>query len=236
MSAVLEQLKNHNHHLPEHLSREKARQGGIVASLMGLLAERANPVSEIANLLASSEMDKLIEGGEVTIAMIKPRLDLHMNTAEAKVNFASDPELTSFLTDQMRQGGLDPILSVSMQMSPAMLDEFYGRRQPDGGKSPKENMQSRAGEEPGTTLWDEFCALMDSGPVTFVLLHAPSGNAVDTWRKVMGTKFDVEWLKQYEPDSLRAKFALRNKNNLLHGSDGTNSVFIERNFIVKYLR
>ncbi len=231
MSIILEKLKTLKTEMPVRLLREFAGYNPIVLGLLGKLENKANPVNEVRNILLSEEMTSLINDGHVTIGMIKPRLDLYMDTAS--VSFKDDANLTAFLEDQITT--LEPVFSVSLQMTPDMVEEFYGRKQPDGSKSPKENMQSHTSTS-GKTVWEEFNDLMASGPVTFIVLYDRDGQAIPKWRQEIGTKFDVDYLRENEPNSLRARFALKNKNNIWHGSDGTKSALIELDFVAKHMK
>ncbi len=225
MSQVIEKLRALDSKLPERFSRESANSGGLIAGLIGRLAEQANPVNQVKVLLSSQEMSDLIDNDQITIAMIKPRLDLHMDTTT--VNFDYDSGLADFLTDQI-SADLEPVLSVSFQMTPSMVKEFYK------GNPMNRMMEERTGT--GRTRWVDFNDLMASGPVTFLLLHSPDGNAIDTWRRAMGTKWNVDVVKKTEPNSLRARFAKKNDNNLLHGSDSPESVRTELNFIIRNMK
>lgn len=220
---VIEKLRALYSKLPERFSREHAVE---TIGLLGVLEQWINPVKQVRELLSSSEMEELIDDGNVTIAMIKPRLDLHMNTTA--VNFNYDAGLADFLTDQI-PADLEPVLSVSFQMTEAMLNEFYAGEL-------KQRMQDAPKNAEGQTRWEMFQELMESGPVTFLILHSPEGDAIDTWRKAMGTKWNIDYLRENEPDSLRAKYALTNDNNLLHGSDSPESALKELNFIIRHMK
>jgi nucleoside diphosphate kinase len=226
MTEVLERLYDLNDKLPRRFSREYAGRVGQITGLLGWLAERANPVKEVKALLSSEEMSNLIESGHITIAMIKPSLDIHMHSPN--MYLVGDPELTDYLIGQIPEN-LEPVLSVSLQMTESMLDEFYA------GK-PKNRMQEVKGNNHGTSRWDDFRELMASGPVTFLLLYAPEGNGIQTWRDAMGgSSWDVNLIKRDEPDSLRARFAIGNDNNLLHGSDSPESALRELEFIIRHM-
>ena len=231
MHEIVRRLVQLNRELPSRFSREIAAQGPFVQGFLGLIERRTNPVKEVKNILISPEMTDLISSGHITIAMIKPRLDIHMD--KSTVQFNSDGDLAAYLEDQITT--LKPVLSLSMKMTRKMLDEFYGRPQPDGSNSPKQSMMSKE-VSPGRTVWQEFQELMDSGPVTFVVLYDEDSDATQKWRKEMGTDFNVDRIKLSQPQSLRARFAKWMKNNLLHGSDSIKSALIERDFIANHIK
>ena len=231
MHETVQQLLNLKREMPRSLTREFAGANPLVTAVLGFIDNRANPVREAQELLLSTEMTDLIESGHVTIAMIKPRLDKHMNTAE--VSFIDDPSLTAFLEDKIST--LQPVFSVSLKMTKKMVEEFYGRRQSNGKPSPKESMMSNTVSS-GRTVWQEFIELMDSGPVTFIVLYDEEGRAVEKWRNEMGTTFNVDKLRESEPGSLRARYAITNQNNIFHGSDSPDSAIIERDFVANHMR
>ncbi len=228
MHELVWNLQKLNREIPRRFSRESAGIDSFTVGLLGTIENNANPVNEVRNILLSPEMTALINSGHITVAMIKPRLDIHMDNS--KVCLEGDAELAAYLENQIST--LEPVLSLSMKMTRPMLDKFYGRPQPDGSSSPKENMQANE-VEPGVTVWEEFQELMDSGPVTFIVLYDEGGNATQKWRSEMGTDFNVNRIKVSQPESLRARFAKWMKNNLLHGSDSTLSVHAEIGFIAE---
>lgn len=228
MQHILEKIRTLSPNLPERFSREKAGQGGVVAGILGLLPDMINPVKQVRELLQSPEMGELVESNQVTVAMIKPRLDQYLDKVKARAYFNGDAELTQFMIGQIKQAGLDPILAVSLQMTEKMVAEFYA------GK-PMENMQKFRDPDSGDTVWNEFNKLMASGPVTFLLLYSPVGHARESWRTTMGTSYDVDVVKREQPHTFRA-LAKKNLNNLFHGSDSTEAVKKEIAFIVKNIR
>lgn len=224
-SEVLNQLRDVN--TPPSLERRWVGTP-FASGLLGILDRLATPVDKIRELLSNPEMNELIDSDNITVGMIKPRLDRHMDKSNLNIGFPGDSELAEFMIDQISDN-LEPILSVSFRMNEKMLNEFYAG-------NPKERMQNAINKKTGETRWQEFKRLMASGPVTFIVLHSRSGNAIDTWRKTMGTTWDVDALKVSEPNSLRAQYAIDNNNNILHGSDSIESVHREINFMIRHMK
>ena len=170
--------------------REEARLADVVLSreitsrlpqsILGVMRELSNPVAQLREILLETEMGDLINAGYITIGMIKPRLDKHIYLNKVEVDFPSDSEIVNDVITKINSP-LEVLATVSMRMSPEMVEEFY--------VSSKPNMQR---EEPdGRTTWQHFHELMASGPVTFMVIGSPDGNAIDLWRQRIGRSWDV---------------------------------------------
>lgn len=202
------------------LSRELAAR--MPTAILGTMREWFNPVKELCSLLESSEMQQLIESGYITVGMVKPRLDRHMDPEKVDIGFSGDSELAEFAIGLIDKP-LEVLSTISLKMTSEMVEEFYA-----GAKS---NMMSSHDTNDGRSVWEHFKELMDSGPVTFLVIGSPDGNAIDLWRAKIGRSWDVV---KSEPGQLR-HLMKSNANNGFHGSDSPQAVKDELKFIVKYM-
>ena len=157
------------------LSREITSK--IPQSMLGVMRELSNPVARLREILQGKEMSDLIKAGYITIGMIKPRLDRHIDRhidlEKVEVDFPEDDAKIVNGIMNLIDSPLEVLATVSMRMSPEMVEEFY--------VSSKPNMQNK--EPDGKTTWQHFHELMASGPVTFMVIGSPNGNAIDLWRQ-----------------------------------------------------
>lgn len=189
-------------------------------AVLGVMRERSNPVAQLKELLGSEEMNDLIEAGHITIGMIKPRLDQHIDLSKVEVDFPNDTKIVNDVMS-MINSPLEVLATVSMRMSPEMVEEFY--------VSSKPNMQRE--ESDGRTTWQHFHELMASGPVTFMVIGSPEGNAIELWRQKIGRSWDVT---RSQPGQFR-NLMKSNANNGFHGSDKIQAVKDELNFIARHM-
>lgn len=223
MSSIIEKIRLAQ--VPEKYRREYA--GSPVGGIIGLLENATESIQPLIELLSSQETFSMIDDGHLTVAMIKPRLDKHLDRAKAKVSFSGDAELTDFVTGLIKPP-LEPVLSISLKMTEKDLNIFYAGE-------PKKRMLISPGNTPNRNRWEDFREMMKSGPLTFILLYSHDGKAIQEWREQMGTSWDVDKIKREEPHALRA-LALSNDNNMLHGSDSPESVKRELNFLINSLK
>jgi nucleoside diphosphate kinase len=209
------------------LSRDKITQF-YVQGLLGLV--EFPQLTDINEALTSAEMKSLIENGHITFAMIKPMLE------ESSVlgDHQKDHEIATTITQEINSP-LEVVFQASFVFTDEMIEEFYGG-------PPKENQMkvppidpNRYGQE-HATRWDEFAALMKQGPVTGVILYSENGSAVEEWRNQLGNHWDINRVKEIQPESIRARFGLSNHNNLVHGSDSPESAQREINFFARALQ
>lgn len=103
--------------------------------------------------------------------------------------------------------------------------------------------------------WQEFVALMTRGPTTVMLLYDSQGDAVISWKKLMGTSWHLTTCVNTQPDSLRAQLAEAtpyvdrksfnegepyivdgNHNTFVHGSGEVGECIIELEVILALLK
>lgn len=231
MPDIIDRLKTIE--VPETFSRQRMWEF-LAQGTLGRLQEPVPFVEELTDILRSDEFGKLVAEGKITLAIVKPKLDTSIDPeairGAPKLAF-DDPSLTEFLLRQIKSP-LELVFHASLIMNAGMVDAFYS----DG---PKQKMERLPPEFPeryqnAQNRWDEWAAYMTSGPVTFALLFSADGQAVDHWRTQMGKDWNVDRLKQTEPNSLRAKAKDRDRN-LLHGSDSPQSVRREIGLLINFL-
>jgi len=217
--------------IPEELTRKRLDET-LAQALLGS-AELEPYIDEIVQVLRSQELSQLINEGEITLAMIKPRLEDAISD-NAGVETTRDDASLAALLEHSIQPPLSSVFEVSMIFTEEMVNEWYGG-------SPKERQLQLPPENPHRygmefqNRWEEFMALMTKGPVTFLLLYDEGGNAVQLWREQMGNDWHMIRVKEKYPDSLRARYGVDNHNNLLHGSDSPESVRREVAFVADKL-
>lgn len=186
-------------------------------------------VEAIKEALLSPEMSNLIHQGKITFAMIKPRLDESTQLGDNQ----SDYEIANAISHKISMP-LEVVFEASFVFTDEMIEEFYGG-------IPKERQLESPPIDPNrygkqhASRWDEFKALMKQGPVTGLILYSEQGNAVMEWRNQMGNDWKITKVKETYPDSLRARYGNANHNNLLHGSDSSESVMYEIEFFTRAL-
>lgn len=191
--------------------------------VLGVMRDISNPVAQLREILRGDDMSSLIENGNITIGMIKPRLDIHMKEEErVNIGFSGDSSIVDEMINRIPANTtLDVLATISIQMTPEMVEEFYA--------GSKQNMQ---GIEPdGRKTWNHFHDLMASGPVTFIVLGSPSGDAIKIWRDAIGSSWDVTKAAKNQFRYLMSS----NENNGFHGSDSTKAVKDEIGFITKHI-
>lgn len=232
MNNIVDRLRNLD--VPEKLFRQEAGQAWESLA-QGLLSEGEcyGFLEGMVDILRSSEFSQLIQEGKVTLAAIRPRLESSVLPDAAPGVIFDDSRLADFLFSQIKSP-LEVICHFSIMMSPELIEEFYS-----GG--PKQNMEKSPPEYPDrygnrpTNRWGEWLEYMTSGPTTFIILYTCDGNAVSCWREQMGNRRQVEILRETQPESLRARFAVDSDKNLFHGSSSEEEVLREIKIISGYL-
>jgi nucleoside-diphosphate kinase len=188
---------------PSVLERKPYSKEDVIApgqELVALDTERLNLIVDVIN---HPVLEKLIDQGKITLGAIKP------NAHESRLGINNDAKAEEALLDYIGKRedlNLDIMFAVSLKPSREELELFY--------KEVKGKLQSIP--KNGKTVWDEVISSMDSGPVTYFLLYSPSGDAVEQWRKIIGSTDPAK----ADGESIRGKFALGMPNNLVHGSSG----------------
>ncbi|XP_052079969.1 thioredoxin domain-containing protein 6-like isoform X12 [Mytilus californianus] len=109
---------------------------------------------------------------------------------------------------KIRESGFKVAMQKEMQLTKEMAEEFYK-------------------EHEGQEYFDQLVTNMSSGPV--LALGLARDDAVEGWRNMLGPK-EVNKAKEEAPESLRAKFAVDDAINSLHGSDSEDTAKKELEF------
>jgi len=205
----------------------KRKMDGTLANLLKAIDREL--LDKIIKLLKSKEIQNAIIEGKITIALIKPMLVENGNFS----NFISEDSRARIIVSQIPKN-LEIIFDIVLQMDSLSLEEWYGGL-------PKQQQMKFQPIDPNrygrkfTNRWEEFKALIERGPVTFLILYSSKNNAIEEWRKAMGNHWDVSIAKKNYPGSLRAKFANDNHNNIFHGSDSVESVERELQILINLI-
>lgn len=174
---------------------------------------------KIFEVLDHPQLQSLIDEEKITFAAIKPR------TNQSKLGVDSDSEGEEMLKSLIRESFI-PIFSIALNPAKEDLDEFY--------PSEVRDRLSLISEE-DSNVWDLFIEYMSSGPITYMLLYSESGNAVRRWREKTGATNPLN----ASSNSIRGKYAIDMRRNLVHGSSGDtheeriNNVRVETEWLKK---
>ena len=227
--SALEKLSSAR--LPEAFKRDTLNQI-VSAGLLGLLEPQTIPV-EIIETLRGRDLAEMARKREITMAMVKPHVHEAVISEAIPAEIAGYAAIAGFILSQINRP-LEIVFDASVVMSKLELSEFYS-----GG--PMQKQKSTPAIDPNryggshTNRWDEFCALMTSGPVTYAVLYGEGVDAIALWRQQMGDNWNVEKVRDDYPASIRARLARNSHNNLLHGSDSPESVIREATWLADAL-
>lgn len=189
------------------LSREKEERDSLA-------------LKEIRELLDDPILEREIQAGNVTLAMIRPAVG-----PDANVLGMPDPEAADHIEEMIVNLGV--MAKFSFRFTPDAVEEFYGG-------SPKDSMSRGVARNPDSydNRWLEFVDFMASGPTTALLLHSYNGDAIPLWREHLG-HWNIDEVR--DAATIRGSFGVDKYNNLVHGSDSIDSVLkeidiIKRNF------
>ncbi|XP_063412015.1 thioredoxin domain-containing protein 6-like isoform X5 [Mytilus trossulus] len=112
------------------------------------------------------------------------------------------------IISKIRESGFKVAMQKEMQLTREMAEEFYK-------------------EHKGQEYFDQLVTNMSSGPV--LALGLAREDAIEGWRSMLGPK-EVDKAKEEAPESLRAKFAVDDAINSLHGSDSEDTAKKELEF------
>lgn len=175
--------------------------------------------AEILEILQSDQLEKLIDDGLVTLAMIKPKVGPEANNLALGDIEAADKIETMI-------GGLGVMAKFSFTFDSEGADIFYDGPAKTDSMMPKPPLKSDKFEN----RWEEYKDLMQSGPVTVLLLYGE--NAIESWREHLG-----HWniVANHDPATIRGALGVDNHNNLVHGSDSPESVKREVSIVADQL-
>lgn len=172
---------------------------------------------EIIDLLRGDALLQQVTDGNVTLAIIRPELEGSTNIEGQDIELAEKIERSIVRLGVMAK--------FSVRFDAEAVDEFYDET--------KESQLGKNSERNGSSnRWEEFSGIMTAGPSTVLLLYSPNGDAIDLWRSQVG-HWDI--VNRADPDTIRGRFGVDNYNNLVHGSDGIDSVFRELDIIARCL-
>ena len=167
---------------------------------LSLGQEGRKKLQEINELLQNPIIDELTEKGKLTLGIIKPNAQLGRDLPP------DDDGAAAILLGEIGKENI--VFNFSTQLTPGQIETFY---------ADVKEKYSNVYERPEKTIWEEVYEMLNSGPVTFILLYKKDGDAISWWRSKMGKTHPAE----ADPDSIRGKYGIEENlpNNLIHGSD-----------------
>lgn len=171
------------------------------------LAElEAEKLQLIVEILEHPELKKLALEGNITLGMIKPHITDGRNLP------ADQDEAAEKIIDEI---GLEHIIfNQPFFLIGEDIDQLY------------EHVKDTLVEGGKVAEWDNMSDFMTSDPINLLLLYFPEGNAVQTWRNLMGPTMPNK-AKTEAPNTIRGRHASELPNNIVHGSDSPESVIRE---------
>lgn len=199
----------------ERKQLEKDRESGIY--------DRKGQVKDpeswemLLTFLHDTDLAELAKTGEITVALIKPNVGPDANS-EGLHDFEAAKDIEAQIE------GLETVAKFSIVLDETAVDEFY--------EGPAESMkQLPAIDGQGfSNRWEEYKDSMTDGPVTVLILYSSDADAVPAWRSQIGNR-DIETMR--DPDTIRGRMGVSNRNNLVHGSDSVESVGRELRIITE---
>ncbi len=173
-------------------------------------------LQEAHALLRSARVQELIEGGELTLALLRPQLG-----PDANLFMLDDAQAADAIEE--RVSGMGMLAKFSVLLDDQAVEEFYA-----GG--PRDTMLEMAPYSfpHFKNKWEEYKGLMLSAPCTVLLLK--SDEAIETWRSHLGN-WNVDSIRDLS--TIRGGMATNNYNDLVHGSDSVDSVKREIDILAK---
>ena len=173
-------------------------------------------LSEVLSIFDDRRLEQEILSGNVTLAMVRPNVGPDANNLNLP-DFEAADRIEGMIE------GLGVLAKFSFNFTTETTEEFYG-----GG--PQESMSKESPIDPikYVSRWPEFVEFMTSGPTTVILLHDPSGDAIQKWRSHLG-HWNIDEVR--DESTIRGKLGVNKYNNLVHGSDAPESVLRELSII-----
>lgn len=169
-------------------------------------------LEKIVQVLEHPGLQKLIDRGEITYGMIKPKVN------EGKDLPLNDDEAAKTIAEEI--GEENVIFALPLQFTEPQVKEFYS------------HLKTTLKPE----IFEGIIDFMTSGPVTAVLIQhrdeQGKGDAVTWWRNKMGPTKPQEG----HEGQIRFDHAKSINNNIVHGSDSPESVKREIAIIRKGLK
>lgn len=166
----------------------------------------------IVEVLSHPGLTTLAEEGKITLGMIKPHIELGNNLP------TDQDEAADIIAQEIGDDHI--IFNQPFFLTPEDIATFYPHV--------KENLLSKGNAEE----WDNMEQFMSSAPVNVLLLYFPEGDAVASWRSLMGPTVPDQ-ARSEQPDSIRGRHATELPNNIVHGSDSPESVIREIGIFAK---
>lgn len=157
-------------------------------------------LDRMIEILSHPNLHQAIEDGYVTLGAIKPKANV------SKLETSDDTEAERMIIERVKPP-LEVVFTFSLNLHPEDVASFY-----------PQSVADKINKMEGPKGWEYFVKYMTSGPVTYLMLYDPNGDAVAEWRRQIGSTDP----RNADPESIRGKYAKRLGRNLVHGSSGDN--------------
>lgn len=171
--------------------------------------------------LSSQDLEEEIINERETYGMFKPQVGKsllnHRTVPEEDEQFLIDEWCKDFYNQYC-----DVFAPISLTMTPETYEQFYAGNKGWQSTIPVDSFQPYAyvPQNPEDwTLFNQIKAGMLAGPTTPCIVNSRVGNAVETWRKILGpSNPDKDRNDPKYRNSFRSRWAKASSNTLVHGS------------------
>ncbi|KAM3720463.1 Nucleoside diphosphate kinase [Dirofilaria immitis] len=125
------------------------------------------------------------------------------------------PHITKVIWDEILANELEIIGAKRLYMSRNIAEKLYSAHE-------------------DKFFYDRLIQHVISGPVIVMKLGCATGNAVERWRALMGPSKMLRTFQSQNSSSLRARFALSDTRNLVHGADSQQTANYELSLFAPY--
>lgn len=214
------------------LAKRSGREFGY--DFLNLRQEDKAEIYEIVAALSSPELELLVDRGNLTFGMIRPKAnESSIRTVQLSDEEQDENVANLIISDAVSDSELEVAFAMPLVLSDELVEAIYEGR-------PKENMLKTDAEKYRDKFgnrWEEWLDLMTCGSSTVILFYAAHPHkdlgAVELWRRKLGNNRNVF---ENSEGTIRKKYALSDYNNLGHGSDSKEAVKRELNLVVEYLK
>lgn len=219
---------------PSVFSRKKLtsifQNDGVKAFLNPQFAckEGVRSLLQIVNLCRSPKILELARSGQVTLASIKPRLDLDIKKP-SYFKTDNDEEIAELIIKEDIETDFKILGRFDLVFDHHSLMKFYNSK----NQLKKLPIDSNRYGTAHQTRWHEFEYLMTHWPTTFLLLYSEN-DAINKWREKIGSTYKLKKLLRKERDTLRAKYELTEHNSIFHGSSSLEDLFRELEILAEF--
>jgi nucleoside diphosphate kinase len=210
---------------------------GVIAT--GELPDR-EALEATSSWLRSPKLEQGIAIGAVTLAMLKPELDVALLESSPLYGL-NDLEVAEALEAEIGDLGLMTVARFSLVFDTVAVNRFYGGEAKKRQLKLLPELNYPPDVTPPPSRWKEFTNFMEGGvnrsnPTTVLFLRDNSREAVEKFRNLAAGYWNPIKSRADGEDTLRTRHAKGTHNNLIHGSDSVASVAEEAHLIDRRCR